>query len=141
MAVDLLKAGVAVGVGALDEVMNSWDEKQGRTKSFRTATDLSRLAVAGAGYAIMAFYPRQSRIGEVLALSGTTLLTKSVAKPLRSAIGGGTVTTSSYVPRMAVPVSPKHSPIRIPNNIFFILIPLLYDFKRITHKLKRKENK
>lgn len=100
MPVDLMKSAVAGGVGVLDEFMVSWDEKEGRTESFKNATDISRLLVAGLGYGLQVFYPRQARIGEALALSGTTLLVKSISKPLRSALGGG---TAAYVPRVSVP--------------------------------------
>ena len=97
MAVDVMKSGLAVGVGVLDEVMESWDEKEGRVEPFRNATDISRILIAGLGYGLQMFMPRYARLGEGLALAGTPLLVKSIAAPLREAIGGGGA--SRFVPR------------------------------------------
>jgi hypothetical protein len=101
--VDLMKSGISVGVGVVDEVMESWDEKEGRTEPFRKATDIVRLLGALGGYALQIFMPRQARIGEALALSATPLLVKSVAKPIRAAIGGGTE-ERVFLPRKRQPV-------------------------------------
>ena len=101
--VDLIKSGISVGVGVVDEVMESWDEKEGRTEPFRKATDIVRLLGALGGYALQIFMPRQARIGEALALSATPLLVKSVAKPIRAAIGGGPE-ERVFLPRKRLPV-------------------------------------
>lgn len=101
--VDLMKSGISVGVGVADEVLESWDEKEGRTEPFRKATDIGRLLGALGGYAIQIFMPKQDRIGEALALSTTPLLVKSVAKPIRAAIGGGTE-ERVFLPRKRQPV-------------------------------------
>lgn len=104
MAIDMVKAGVSAGVGVVDEVLEWWDEKSGRTESFRTATDIGRLAIAGLGYAIQIFWPRQSRLGEAMALSATPLLVKSIAKPVREAMGATAGASRTYVPRRRAPV-------------------------------------
>lgn len=96
--VDLMKSGISVGVGVVDEVMESWDEKEARTEPFRKATDIVRLIGALAGYSIQIFMPRQTKLGEALALSSTPLLVKSVSKPIRAAIGGET-TERVFLPR------------------------------------------
>ena len=100
--VDLMKSGISVGVGVVDEVAEAWDEKEGRTEPFRTATDIWRLLGALGGYALQIFMPKQARIGEALALSATPLLVKSVAKPIRAAIGGG-ATERVFMPRKRQP--------------------------------------
>lgn len=81
---------MSAGVGVVDEVATYWDEQENRTESFKNATDISRLLIAGAGYAMQVFMPKMAVMGETLALSATPLLVKSIAKPVRSAIGGGT---------------------------------------------------
>lgn len=86
MPIDVVRSLTSAGVGVLDEGMEWWDEKAGRTEPFRTARDLGRLAITGLGYGLQVFMPRQARLGETLALSGTPLLVKSVAKPVRSAM-------------------------------------------------------
>ena len=106
--IDFMKTGVAVGVGVLDEALEWWDERQGRTDSFRTAKDIGRLAGAGLGYAIQIFWPRQARLGEALALSTTPLLVKSIAKPLREAMTT-TASQRTFVPRRRAP-APAASP-------------------------------
>lgn len=109
MAIDVTQSGVSAGVGILDEIMEWWDEKAERTESFRTATDISRLMVAGLGYGLQAFMPRQARLGETLALSATPLLVKSVASPLRSMLAEAAPRSSQvFVPRrrVATPLAP-----------------------------------
>ena len=116
MKVKLVKVGTAVGVGAVDEVLEWWDEKAGRTLSFRTATDIGRIVLTLGGYAMqmMDFAPE---IGEAMALSSTTLLTKSIAKPVKEAITRSAAVQSPgrkvSIPRsLASPISPA-SPGRI----------------------------
>lgn len=101
-SVNFVKSGISVLAGVGDEFMESWDEKSARTGSFKTATDLTRLAGAIAGYAIQVVWPKHGKIGEALALSYTPLLVKSIAKPLRSAVGG-TSSVSTFVPRQREP--------------------------------------
>lgn len=86
--IDWGKSLVAVGVGTVDEVLISWDEKEGRSGDFKTATDIARMLATGVGFALQAF-TRQQKYGEALALSATPLFIKSVAGPIRDAIGGG----------------------------------------------------
>jgi len=106
--IDWGKALAAAGVGALDEVMISWDEKEGRTEDFKTATDIVRLLGTGLGYGLQAF-TRQARYGEALALSMTPLFVKSVAGPIRDAIGGGSSSTADrvFMPRKRTPVAAR----------------------------------
>jgi len=100
--IDFRKTGVSVGVGVVDEVLEWWDEKSGRTETFRTAKDIGRLVEAGLGYAIQIFWPKQARIGEALALSATPLLVKSIAKPIRAMLP--TSAQRTFVPRRRAPI-------------------------------------
>ncbi len=106
MGIDFVKTGISVGVGGLDEVMEYWDEKTGRTESFRNAKDITRLVAAGLGYAMQIFWPRQARLGESLALSATPLLVKSIAKPIRAAMTSSQAGSRTFVPRRRAPAPP-----------------------------------
>lgn len=118
MPINIGRSLISAGVGVVDEVATYWDEQEGRTESFKNAVDISRLLIAGAGYAMQVFMPRMAVMGETLALSATPLLVKSISKPVRSAIGGGT--TAAAFPRararaIAAPMAPRlpaGSPVR-----------------------------
>ena len=105
MGIDFVKTGISVGVGGLDEVTEWWDEKTGRTESFRNAKDITRLVAAGLGYAMQIFWPKQARLGESLALSATPLLVKSIAKPIRAAMTSSQA-GRTFVPRRRAPAPP-----------------------------------
>lgn len=95
MAVSGVKVGIAVGVGIIDEIVEEWDAKAGRTEPFRKATDWARLALAGIGYLTQTFAPKYGAIGEGLALSSTPLLVKSIAKSVKGVL----VAREKFVPR------------------------------------------
>ncbi|MDP3379842.1 MAG: hypothetical protein Q8S53_15865, partial [Brevundimonas sp.] len=99
--IDLVKEAVAVVLGVEDEFVERKDVTDGRTGSFKTYTDISRVVVTGAGLALQVFAPRYGRIGEALALPGTTLLVKSVAK----AVAPVTTTAASmgFTPNRTAP--------------------------------------
>ena len=86
MKIKLEKVGAAVGIGVVDEVAEYFDNKQGWTGSFRNSTDIVRLvgSLAGLGMTAFDFYPT---VGEAIYPSFLTLLTKSIAKPVKSAMG------------------------------------------------------
>ena len=99
MAIDIGRSLTSAAVGLADEVMEWWDENEGRTESFKTAKDIGRLVIAGVGYGLQVFMPRQARLGETLALSATPLLVKSIAKPVRASFKKGAATEAAYTPR------------------------------------------
>ena len=116
MAIDLMKSGISVGVGLVDTVLERMDATAKsptgaaapRTGTFKKWSDLSRLALAVAGYGIQAMYPRQARIGEALALSATPLLVKTlvadtVADMFKENAASGFVPTRTYAPAPAAP--------------------------------------
>jgi len=93
-AIDMAAKATAVGVGALDELFESMDDKAGRVEPFRKWADFERLggtiisiATEVMGRGGMATLARNS--------SGSfiTLLTKSIAKPIRGAIGSRSMMT------------------------------------------------
>jgi len=100
--INMMDVGVGVGVGALDFLMERQDTSAARTESFRTWTDISRLAVAGLGYLgqIFDFAPG---ISKALAMSATPLLTKSVMKAAR--LGATSAPSSAPSMRRAERVS------------------------------------
>jgi len=108
MRVDLTRVGVAVLAGAVDEVLEAWDEREGRIGPFRTATDIGRLVLCGLGY-LMQIFDIRPRLGESLAIAETPLLVKSIAKPVKAAIGapaGGVRVARTSRVRESVVVSP-----------------------------------
>jgi len=107
MRVDLTRVGVAVLAGAVDEVLEAWDEREGRIEPFRTATDIGRLVLCGLGY-LMQIFDIRPRLGESLAIAETPLLVKSIAKPVKAAIGapGGVRVARTSKVRESVVVSP-----------------------------------
>lgn len=115
MGIAMDRTLTSVGVGVLDEVLEWWDEKAGRTESFKTYKDIGRLVVAGIGYGLQVFMPKQARLGETLALSATPLLVKSIAKPIRSAMKTSKqaqeqVREQVFVPKRRVLLTPPAPP-------------------------------
>jgi len=115
MAIDTTKAIISAGVGIIDEVLERNDATEGRTESFRTATDIGRLVLAGIGYATQLWMPRYAGVGEALALSATPLLVKSIAKPVMASVGARGA-SRTFVPRMTVPgrsTKPEFSDVKL----------------------------
>lgn len=108
MAINMQKSLISVGVGVVDEVLEYWDEQPGGSKEpFQSKKDLGRLVLAGIGYGLQAFMPAQAQLGEAIALSATPLLVKSIAKPLRTALGikeGVSFRARSPVSTIPIPV-------------------------------------
>ena len=97
MRIDAGKVAVSAGVGIADEALAYLDEKWAKTEPFRTATDVGRLVITGLGFAMQAFDMRP-RLGETVALAAMPLLVKSIAKPVRAAIGEQVSPVRRYVP-------------------------------------------
>ncbi len=116
MPIDLVRSGISAGVGVVDEVLESMDANAGRVKSFRTATDIGRLVIAGVGYGLQVFMPRQAKLGETLALSATPLLVKSIAKPIRATMGKATSSTAGFVSRTRA-VQGEYRPVK-PQTVY-----------------------
>ena len=109
MPIDIGRSLTSVGVGLADVVMEWWDENEGRTESFKTAKDIGRVVIAGLGYGLQVFMPRQAKLGETLALSATPLLVLSIAKPVRESFKKGAATEAAYAPRRRA-----HAPVPAP---------------------------
>jgi len=104
--IDWTRDLTAVGIGALDEVLNAEDEKSGRVDFFTRATDWGRMIGAGLGLAMQGGMLGNARMGDTLALTCLPLATKSLSGPIRDAIGGRQESASrarDYVPRRRVP--------------------------------------
>ena len=99
MPINFSNGALAAGVGVLDEVMEYWDEQEARTEAFKTARDISRVFLVLGSLGIQAFAPRYERFAEPIGLASIPLLVKSISKPVRDAIGGGTTTATSRVYR------------------------------------------
>ena len=101
MALNVTRIAISVGAGVVDEALEAWDRKELRTESFKTATDLGRVAMVGLGYALQLLFPRQAALGDALATSCTPLLVKSIARPVRERLftGQGASSGAGFVPR------------------------------------------
>ena len=100
--IDVGRSITSVGVGAVSEVLEWWDEKEGRVGSFRTANDIGNLVMCGVGYGAQVFMPRYAKLGETIALSATPLLVKSISRAIRSRSAAGArsgMGRVSFVPR------------------------------------------
>lgn len=90
MAINWTPKLVAVGVGVVDEVFSAMDESAGRVASFKTWDDFYRIGVT-----ILALAGETTAKGTLGTLSRDvsgpiiTLLTKSVAKPIRASLKTG----------------------------------------------------
>ncbi|MFA5187618.1 MAG: hypothetical protein WC551_14150 [Patescibacteria group bacterium] len=102
MAIDLVKEAVAVVIGVEDEFVERKDVKDARTGSFKTYTDISRLVITGAGLGLQVFAPKYGRIGEALAIGGTPLLVKSIAKAVMP-VGTTTAAAMGFTPNRTAP--------------------------------------
>ena len=101
MAIDYVRSAESAGVGVLDELMEGWDQTKGRDPNkFTNAKNLYRIVVTAAGYALQAFMPKQAKLGETLALSGTPLLAKTVVHFVRTrSATPATAAVREFVPR------------------------------------------
>lgn len=118
MAINVGNSLWSAGVGVLDEGLEWWDEREGRNDSFRTAKDIGRLAGAFIGYGMQVFMPRRARFGEVLALSETPLLVKSLSK---ATVRRGAMATAggarSFVPRRTATPASRPTGHQVPDLI------------------------
>lgn len=76
---NLTRMAIAIGVGAIDEVLERQDAKAGRTATFRTWRDYGRIGLPVIGIAAQLMMPKYAGIGETVAVASLPLLTKSVA--------------------------------------------------------------
>ncbi len=95
MAIDIGRHGYAVGVGALDELINSRDGKAGRV-GMKAWGIWYRLGLTGVGLAMQTgMIPFGSaRMGENISVPATTLLAKTIVRQGTSLLPGG---AKSYV--------------------------------------------
>ena len=90
-AINLMNAGISVGVGVVDEVLERMDAAAGRTAVLQKWSDYARLLGVLGGYSMVVFGRGQlSSMGETIATSMTPLLVKTLAKaaikpPIRTA--------------------------------------------------------
>ena len=100
-AINLVKSIVTpVAVGAVDEVLERMDNKEGRTGYSRWSSILRVVAVA-AGHALTLMGPGRiyQEVGEGVAIAATPLLVKDLAVTLVQAQGGS---PSYFAPRRIV---------------------------------------
>ncbi len=93
---NLTRMAIAVGVGAIDEVLERQDTKAGRTGNFKTWKDYGRIALPVLGIAAQLMMPKYAGIGETVAVASLPLLTKSVASMAMKS-------TTSFRPSSAYP--------------------------------------
>lgn len=87
--INLVKVGVGIGVGVVDDVLEDQDRKNGRTRPFERWTDWGRILAVAGGHALGMVMPRQFQLGEAIALAATPLATKTVISAVRAQAGGG----------------------------------------------------
>ncbi len=113
--VDFGKVVTSVGVGVADEVLQYADSHATipRTESFKTWQDWGRLGLAVVGYLGPSFMPKYSKLLDTIATSVTPLVVKTLAVPLKSAMGiTGHVGRPTWVPtRIPSPARPVGSPV------------------------------
>jgi hypothetical protein len=87
---------VGVVIGAVDEGLEYLDSKAvpARVKPFQNATDIGRAVMVLGGFGVGMFMPKYQKWGTLIGTASTALLTKSVIKAVRSAMG--TKTTQAY---------------------------------------------
>lgn len=103
MAINIMKAVIAGGVGVVDEVAERNDKTAGRTESFKNATDIYRTAAVVIGYGLQVFMPKYASFGDTLATAATPLFVKSLAKPVMGAVSGNSAPAAEryFAPRRA----------------------------------------
>lgn len=86
MRIQLTNVVLGVGAGILDDVLENDDAAKGRTEPLKGWADWARIGLAGVGYLgqMFNFFPA---VSQPLAQSEVTLVTKSVAKYVRSRTG------------------------------------------------------
>lgn len=87
--IDLVKVGIAVAVGAADELLERQDDTKGRV-DYKRWSNWGRLALALGGWAMVAVGPSQyASWSETAAIAATPLLTKGIAKVVLKPQAGG----------------------------------------------------
>ena len=113
--VDFGKLLQSAGVGVVDEALQYADSHAAvpRTESFKTWQDWGRLAIFGLGLIGPTFMPRYKDLADTLVIASTPLVVKTLAVPLKSAMGitrGASAPT--WVPtRIPSPARPVGSPV------------------------------
>jgi len=104
--VDVVKVGVAVLVGLIDESLEGQKVTIGGTAY--PASDIARYAMAIGGFAGSYLLPREFRdIAEAFGLAATPLAVKSVAKAVKAKryLGGSSAASAAPAPRPVASVT------------------------------------
>ena len=100
---DWVKSGsVGVGLGVVDDQMEKWDVRRGRTKPFQNATDIGRVAAVVGGAVIGNIMPRWGNWGEHVTQGAGPLLVKSILKALSKTTSTSTASTASFAARRSI---------------------------------------
>ena len=100
---DWVKSGsVGVGLGVVDDQMEKWDVRKGRTKSFQTATDITRAVVVVGGATIGTLLPKLRGWGEIAVIAALPLLTKSVIRGIQGMTTPAATSTASFAARRQI---------------------------------------
>lgn len=95
-----VKVGVVgVASGIVDDQMEKWDAKKGRTKPFQNATDLYRAAAVVGGVVVPMFVRNTQEWGKTVTTANLALLTKSVIRAVSSTMG---TSTGSFAARRSI---------------------------------------
>ncbi len=110
--VNMKNVVVGVGAGAVDELLEWQDEKNGRTEPFKKWTDWGRVLLTAFGY-LGTIFDLAPDYTMPLAQSETTLLTKSVGQAIRAK--GGATSAARRVAHVgsvqsSVTVAPRRTP-------------------------------
>jgi hypothetical protein len=105
------KVLTTIMVAVVDEVFIYEDETQGYTKPFQTSKDISRTVLALGGYAFQAFMPRYAKFFDIVAMSETPLLAKSVITALMHQARTGLQPREEVVQKVGQEVSMKGTPL------------------------------
>lgn len=100
---------VGAGVGGVDELLIWQDENGGRTENFRTWKDWGRIGMTVLGYLGM-MTNTFAKIAEPVAQSATPLMTKTIIRSIRGAVGEEVTETASMrgaATKMRIKQTPK----------------------------------
>ncbi|GEM_PF-4305233 len=82
MAINLIKAGTALGVGVVDTILKKQDDTARRAEWKRWSA-IARIGFVAGGYGLAALGPRNMQeYGETVAIAATPLLVHELAKML-----------------------------------------------------------
>lgn len=96
---------VGVMVGGVSYGMDEWDAKEGRTKAFQNASDISNAILVAGGFGLGMFMPKYAGIGKTIGTAAMPLLTKSVIKAVRGMVAS-TASKPAFAPHARVAYGP-----------------------------------